>query len=136
MVHYELEGPADGQPVVLVHGFSVPYYIWDPTFPALAAAGLRVLRYDLFGRGYSDRPDLPYTMELFVRQLKDLLEALQVNKPGRPDRAVDGWTCLGWLHRPASWACPQAVPARSSRLPGRETGAIQADQPARPGQTC
>ena len=81
MVHYELKGPPDGQPVVLVHGFSVPYYIWDPTVPALAAAGLRVLRYDLFGRGFSDRPDLPYTMELFVRQLKDLLEALQVNIP-------------------------------------------------------
>ena len=81
MVHYELKGPETGQLVVLVHGFSVPYYIWEHTFPALLAAGLRVLRYDLFGRGYSDRPDLPYTMELFVRQLKDLLEALQVNNP-------------------------------------------------------
>ena len=81
MVHYELKGPQDGQLVVLVHGFSVPYYIWDPTFTALVAAGLRVLRYDLFGRGYSDRPNLPYTMELFVRQLKDLLEALQVDSP-------------------------------------------------------
>ena len=81
MVHYELKGPETGQLVVLVHGFSVPYYIWEHTFPALVAAGLRVLRYDLFGRGYSDRPDLPYTMELFVRQLKDLLEALQVNNP-------------------------------------------------------
>ncbi len=81
MVHYELKGPADGQPVVLVHGFSVPYYIWDPTFPALAAAGFRVLRYDLFGRGYSDRPDLPYTMDLFVRQLRGLIEALQLKVP-------------------------------------------------------
>jgi len=81
MVHYELKGPETGQLVVLVHGFSVPYYIWEHTFPALLAAGLRVLRYDLLGRGYSDRPDLPYTMELFVRQLKDLLEALQVNNP-------------------------------------------------------
>jgi pimeloyl-ACP methyl ester carboxylesterase len=81
MVHYELKGPPEGQLVVLVHGFSVPYYIWDPTITALAAADLRVLRYDLFGRGFSDRPDLPYTMELFVRQLKDLLEALQVDSP-------------------------------------------------------
>jgi pimeloyl-ACP methyl ester carboxylesterase len=81
MVHYELKGPADGQAVVLVHGFSVPYYIWDPTFPVLAAAGFRVLRYDLFGRGYSDRPNLPYTMDLFVRQLKDLIEALQLKCP-------------------------------------------------------
>jgi pimeloyl-ACP methyl ester carboxylesterase len=81
MVHYELKGPETGQLVVLVHGFSVPYYIWEHTFPALLAAGLRVLRYDLLGRGYSDRPDLPYTMELFVRQLKDLLEALKVDRP-------------------------------------------------------
>lgn len=37
-----------------MHGFSVPYYIWEPTFAALVQAGLRVLRYDLYGRGYSD----------------------------------------------------------------------------------
>ena len=43
-------------PVVLVHGFSVPYFIWDPTFEFLTKSGFRVLRYDLFGRGYSDRP--------------------------------------------------------------------------------
>ena len=32
---------------MLVHGFSVPSYIWDPTFAALTAAGLRVLRYEI-----------------------------------------------------------------------------------------
>ena len=56
VVHYELAGPPptvlDARTVVLIHGFSVPYYIWDPTFEALAQAGFRVLRYDLYGRGY------------------------------------------------------------------------------------
>lgn len=72
-------------PVVLVHGFSVPYFIWDPTFAALTSAGFRVLRYDLFGRGFSDRPRARYNMDLFVRQLHDLLDALnlpQVNLIG------------------------------------------------------
>jgi len=32
VVHYEFGGPVDGEMVVLVHGFSVPAYIWDPTF--------------------------------------------------------------------------------------------------------
>jgi pimeloyl-ACP methyl ester carboxylesterase len=64
--------------VVLVHGFSVPYYLWDPTFEALAAAGYRVLRYDLFGRGYSDRPDLAYDGDLFDRQLVELLDELKI----------------------------------------------------------
>ena len=44
--HYEIAGPADRPVVVLAAGFSVPYYIWDPTFAALTAAGFRVLRYD------------------------------------------------------------------------------------------
>ena len=83
--HYELSGPENGEPIVLVHGFSVPYFIFDPTFDFLTKAGFRVLRYDLIGRGYSDRPKTAYKIDLFVRQLRDLLEALnlpQVNLLG------------------------------------------------------
>ena len=68
-VHYELGGPVGGEKVVLVHGLSVPYYIWDPTFDALTEAGFRVLRYDLYGRGFSDRPKLRYDADLFDEQL-------------------------------------------------------------------
>ena len=78
--HYQLGGPELADPVVLVHGFSVPYFIWDPTFDALTAAGCRVLRYDQFGRGYSDRPNTRYNIELFVRQLHDLLDTLGLRK--------------------------------------------------------
>ena len=76
--HYELAGPETGRAVVLVHGFSVPYFIWDGTFQALTSAGHRVLRYDLFGRGYSDRPQVDYDIDLFVRQLAALLDALDM----------------------------------------------------------
>jgi len=78
ITHYQLDGPVDGPQVVLVHGFSVPYFIWDPTFEALVKAGYRVLRYDLFGRGYSDRPFVRNDQELFNRQLVDLLDALNL----------------------------------------------------------
>src|SRR5439155_23141455 len=81
--HYELGGPAsgDGRVVVLAAGFSVPYYIWDPTFNALTGAGFRVLRYDYYGRGYSDRPNIAYTQDLYVRQLTQLLDALNIREP-------------------------------------------------------
>jgi pimeloyl-ACP methyl ester carboxylesterase len=85
ITHYELGGPKNGHPVVLVHGFSTPYFIFDTTFEFLVNSGFRVLRYDLFGRGYSDRPQIDYNIQLFVSQLKDLLDALglkQVNLLG------------------------------------------------------
>ncbi len=78
--HYELAGPEESEPVVLVHGFSVPSFIWDPTFEALSSAGKRVLRYDLLGRGLSDRPHVAYDMALFVRQLTELLDALHLER--------------------------------------------------------
>jgi pimeloyl-ACP methyl ester carboxylesterase len=79
--HYEIAGPAAGPVVVLVAGATVPYYIWDPTFAALTSAGYRVLRYDFYGRGYSDRPDIAYTQDMYVRQLAELLDALDVKDP-------------------------------------------------------
>ena len=79
--HYDVAGPESGQVVVLVHGFSVPYYIWDTTFEALAVAGFRVIRFDLFGRGYSDRPATQYNGALFERQVADLIDALELDSP-------------------------------------------------------
>lgn len=81
VIHYELAGPEGAPLVVLVHGFSVPYYVWDPTFEALTGTGYRALRFDLYGRGYSDRPEVAYNLELFTRQLGNLLTALNVEKP-------------------------------------------------------
>ena len=79
--HYDVAGPESGQVVILVHGFSVPYYIWDSTFEALAAAGFRVICFDLFGRGYSDRPATKYNGALFERQVAGLIDALELNSP-------------------------------------------------------
>lgn len=80
VTHYELGGNKNGPPVVLVHGFSVPYFIFDSTFEFLCKSGFHVLRYDLFGRGLSDRPKSNYDIRLFVRQLKDLLDGLEFKK--------------------------------------------------------
>ncbi len=79
--HYELVGDKNAETVVLVHGFTMPYFIWEPTFRALASAGYRVLRYDLFGRGYSDRPKATYNLEFFAKQLHNLLNALEITAP-------------------------------------------------------
>ncbi|KAJ7061563.1 Alpha/Beta hydrolase protein [Mycena amicta] len=53
---YWLTGPEDGLKVVLIHGLSVPALIYAPLLPHLLASNttrLRILTYDLPGRGYS-----------------------------------------------------------------------------------
>ncbi|MHA4867538.1 alpha/beta fold hydrolase [Duganella sp. PWIR1] len=79
VTYYEAAGPAEARVAVLVHGFSVPSYIWDPTFAALRDAGYRVIRYDLYGRGMSDRPDAAYDGGFYDRQLDELLKSLKVD---------------------------------------------------------
>lgn len=81
ITHYELGNPESEETVVLVHGFSAPSFIFEPTFNFLQQSGFRVLRYDLFGRGLSDRPNLRYSIDLYDRQLLDLLDALRITTP-------------------------------------------------------
>ncbi|MGD0855103.1 MAG: alpha/beta hydrolase [Dehalococcoidia bacterium] len=81
VTHYELKGPETGQVVVLVHGSTIPMYIWDEQVDDLANAGFRVLRYDQYGKGFSDRPEGSYSQEFYRKQLLDLLDTLGINKP-------------------------------------------------------
>jgi pimeloyl-ACP methyl ester carboxylesterase len=80
-VHYQLSGPPGGELVVLIHGFSVPSYVWEATVPALTGEGYRVLSYDLWGRGWSDRPDAAYNLALFTAQLEQLWQLLELEGP-------------------------------------------------------
>jgi pimeloyl-ACP methyl ester carboxylesterase len=80
-VHYELSGPENGPAIVLVPGLSVPFSTWDRNASALASRGYRVLRYDHYGRGFSDRPRAVYDLKLFVEQLAELVPALGFTLP-------------------------------------------------------
>jgi pimeloyl-ACP methyl ester carboxylesterase len=80
VTHYQLGGPATGVTVLLVPGFSTPYNVWDPTYDGLTKAGFRVLRYEHFGRGFSDRPDARYDAGFYDRQILELLNALGISR--------------------------------------------------------
>ena len=43
--------------------------------------GLHVIRYDLFGRGFSDRPDVKYDLAFYRKQLYDLINSLKLKTP-------------------------------------------------------
>jgi pimeloyl-ACP methyl ester carboxylesterase len=81
ITHYQKGGADTGKIVILVHGFSVPYYIWDGTYDSLVQQGFNVIRYDEFGRGFSDRPDAVYNPVLYRKQLFDLITLLKLKLP-------------------------------------------------------
>jgi pimeloyl-ACP methyl ester carboxylesterase len=79
--HYQISGPDTGKTIILIHGFSVPYYIWDGTFEYLINQGFRVVRYDMYGRGFSDRPYTTYNKQIYMDQLTELISKLKLRTP-------------------------------------------------------
>ncbi len=53
------DGPADGEPVLLLHGEPSWSFLYRKMIPVLAAAGLRAIAPDLVGFGRSDKPASP-----------------------------------------------------------------------------
>ena len=81
ITHYQEGGSDTARTVILVHGFSVPYFIWDGTYDSLVQQGFHVIRYDEFGRGFSDRPNIVYDPLLYRKQLFDLINSLKLKTP-------------------------------------------------------
>lgn len=79
--HYIALGKLEGAPIVLVHGATLSLWVWGDLPQRLADSGYFVVAYDLFGRGFSDRPDARYDLDFHVAQLSDLLQRLEVKAP-------------------------------------------------------
>lgn len=77
--HYQWSGPHDGEIAVCVHGLTTPSYVWDAMVLYLNRMGYRVLTYDLYGRGFSDRVRGRQDAEFFISQLEDLLEDQEID---------------------------------------------------------
>ncbi len=74
-VHYLDEGPADGQPVLLLHGEPSWSFLYRHMIPVLTDAGLRAVAPDLVGFGRSDKPTprTEYTFARHVEWMRSLL---------------------------------------------------------------
>ena len=64
----------------MVHGFATPSFVWNGILEDLLSTGRRVLSYDHFGRGYSDRPKEKYSINFYVDTLEELLTSLKVSE--------------------------------------------------------
>jgi pimeloyl-ACP methyl ester carboxylesterase len=85
---------ANGQLIVLLHGFPESWYSWRHQFAPLAAAGYHVIAPDMRGYGDSDRPQdiQSYNQVEVTRDIIGLIEALGLRN-GHSD-----WPRLGCAH--------------------------------------
>jgi pimeloyl-ACP methyl ester carboxylesterase len=77
-IHVADAGPADGSPVMLVHGFPENWWEWHELIGPLAADGYRVLCPDLRGAGWSSAPNDRYLKSDMADDLAALLDRLGV----------------------------------------------------------
>lgn len=77
-IHYLDEGPANADPILLLHGEPSWSYLYRKMIPVLVAAGHRVIAPDLVGFGRSDKPSKrsDYTYVRHVQWMRFVLEGL------------------------------------------------------------
>lgn len=78
-LHFELHGPPDAPPLVLVEGMGGDIPGWRRNVPHLAA-GHRLIAFDSRGNGRSDKPDDRMTMTTFVDDTVALLDELSIER--------------------------------------------------------
>jgi pimeloyl-ACP methyl ester carboxylesterase len=78
--HVALAGPADGDPVVLVHGWPQHWWIWRGVIPPLVDAGYRCICPDLRGHGWTEAPPDGYEKEQFATDVLAALDALGIER--------------------------------------------------------
>lgn len=84
------QGPADGVPVVLVHGSTGSRASWVMVAPLLEAAGLRVVLPEYAGSGETTDDGGPLEVATLADQVAGVVEALGLGAGGRP------WHLAGW----------------------------------------
>ncbi|MBZ0283714.1 MAG: alpha/beta hydrolase [Anaerolineae bacterium] len=78
-VYYLQEGPEDGLPVILLHGFLGSTVDWATVIPALAEADYRVVAFDRPPFGLSDKnPDLNLSLKAMSELTAALMDELGI----------------------------------------------------------
>jgi pimeloyl-ACP methyl ester carboxylesterase len=110
-----VEGPADGHPVLFMHGWPDTHELWRHQVKALSEAGFRTIAPDLRGFGASEAPAevKAYKIAHTVADMVAVLDALEVRKA---HVVCHDWGALG------GWGLTAFVPDRVARLVALSVG--------------
>jgi pimeloyl-ACP methyl ester carboxylesterase len=92
-IHYDVRGPVDGTPVVLIHGLGGHSEDWTNLAPYLDRAGYRVYTPDLLGFGQSEEPtSASYSISDQARLVNHFFDAVGLHQAD-----LAGWSMGGWI---------------------------------------
>ena len=91
---YQIHG--EGYPVVLIHGFGSKKESFMAQIPALSQ-DFKIISFDNRGSGKSERPDIPYTMDMFVEDIKAMLDYLEISKAHLVGLSLGGMIGLNFV---------------------------------------
>lgn len=112
-------------PIVFLHGYSLSAATWERVLPLFPAGRFTLYRYDLRGFGASSKPEKGYSMNQHARDLKALMDALNI-----PAAVLIGHSLGGaisqefatlWPDRVLAYVSNSAL-ARHRPLPGMDAG--------------
>ncbi len=99
-VHYVYEGADSLNLIVFIHGGGViGTEVWEASKIYFLKHGYRVLAFDLYGRGYSERPDQDQSPLFFQKQLTQMIDGLCITEPFHlVAMSMGAIICLDYFH--------------------------------------
>lgn len=104
-IHYKTLGPANGSPVLLIHGLGGNAEDWRNLAPYLTKAGYRVIMPDLPGYGRSEQPaNFSYSIADEASTVVAFMDALNLHQV-----ELGGWSMGGWIAQTVAANHPERV---------------------------
>ncbi len=93
IVSYNDKGPDEAPVIIFIHGFPFNKSMWKKQVKALKA-NYRVIAYDIRGHGSSDAGNEDFSIELFVKDLLNLMDTLNIDKAILCGLSMGGYIAL------------------------------------------
>jgi pimeloyl-ACP methyl ester carboxylesterase len=94
-IFYVVKGA--GEPLIMIHGYGAAIWLWEKQIDLLSRR-YRVYALDLLGHGFSDRPRIAYTPEVYIHFFRDFMDAIGVEKATLIGNSMGGglaWSVAG-----------------------------------------
>ena len=95
-IFYAVKG--EGSPLILIHGYGAGIWVWEKQIDVLSTF-YRVYVLDVIGHGFSDRPTVEYTPDMYMVAFKDFMDGLGMEKATLIGNSMGGGIAWGMAVR-------------------------------------